>query len=160
MLFNSEQHEVIARQLGRIAVSLHADGSNAVVTIEDTGLGISARLLPFIFDQYASWPDTLSTTLRTARGLALLHAVRPDAAIIDIDLPGMDGYQIAKRIRQDAHGRDMLLLAWTTSSSALSTRANSFSRSSIARTSGCSSTTRTSRTPRCCAPSTRAPGTG
>ena len=111
MLFNSEQHEVIARQLGRIAVSLHADGSNAVVTIEDTGLGISARLLPFIFDQYASWPDTLSTTLRTARGLALLHAVRPDAAIIDIGLPGMDGYQIAKRIRQDDHGRCMLLLA-------------------------------------------------
>jgi two-component system CheB/CheR fusion protein len=46
-----------------------------------------------------------------ARGLALLHAVRPDAAIIDIGLPGMDGYQVAKQIRQDAHGRDMLLLA-------------------------------------------------
>jgi two-component system CheB/CheR fusion protein len=45
------------------------------------------------------------------RGLALLNALRPDAAIIDIGLPGMDGYQIAKRIRQDAHGRDMLLLA-------------------------------------------------
>jgi CheY-like chemotaxis protein len=45
------------------------------------------------------------------RGLALLHVLRPDAAIIDIGLPGMDGYQVAERIRQDAHGRDMLLLA-------------------------------------------------
>ena len=187
---------------GRIAVSLHADGSDAVVTIEDTGLGISARLLPFIFDQYVQADRTLdhaegglgigltlvrrlvelhggtvaaasageghgsTFTVRLAqvspgresrgmagpperrarprrvlliedsadardmlrmmlelaghvvydaadgaRGLALLHAVRPDTAIIDIGLPGMDGYQVAKQIRQDAHGRDMLLLA-------------------------------------------------
>ena len=186
----------------RIAVSLRADGSDAVVTIEDTGLGISARLLPFIFDQYVQADRTLdhaqgglgigltlvrrlvelhggtvvaasageghgsTFTLRLAqvspgresmgmpgpperrarprrvlliedsadardmlrmmlelaghvvydaadgaRGLALLTAMRPDAAIIDIGLPGMDGYQVAKQIRQDAHGRDMLLLA-------------------------------------------------
>jgi two-component system, sensor histidine kinase len=186
----------------RIAVSLHADGSDAVVTIEDTGLGISARLLPFIFDQYVQADRTLDhaqgglgiglTLVRRlvelhggtvvassageghgstfavrlaqvspgresmgmpgpperrarprrvlliedsadardmlrmmlelaghvvydaadgARGLALLTAMRPDAAIIDIGLPGMDGYQVAKQIRQDAHGRDMLLLA-------------------------------------------------
>jgi CheY-like chemotaxis protein len=46
-----------------------------------------------------------------ARGLALLNALRPDAAIIDIGLPGIDGYEIAKRIREDDHGRRMLLLA-------------------------------------------------
>ena len=45
------------------------------------------------------------------QGLALLHAMRPDAAIIDLGLPGIDGYQVAKRIRQDTHGREMLLLA-------------------------------------------------
>jgi CheY-like chemotaxis protein len=47
------------------------------------------------------------------RGLEMLDVVRPDAAIIDIGLPGMDGYQIARRIREDPHGRDMLLLALT-----------------------------------------------
>jgi len=45
------------------------------------------------------------------RVLAMLNALRPDTAIIDIGLPGMDGYQIARQIRRDAHGRRMLLLA-------------------------------------------------
>ncbi len=48
-----------------------------------------------------------------ARGLELLEAVRPDVAIIDIGLPGMDGYQVARRIRETPNGRDMLLLALT-----------------------------------------------
>ena len=185
-----------------IRVSLRADGSDAVVTVADTGLGISARLLPFSFDQYVQADRTLDRaqgglgigltlvrrlvelhggtvavssegeghgstfTVRLAQvspgresmvmpgpperrarprrvlliedsadardmlrmmlelaghvvyaaadgkqGLALLHAMRPDAAIIDLGLPGIDGYQVAKRIRQDTHGREMLLLA-------------------------------------------------
>ena len=47
------------------------------------------------------------------RGLELLSVVRPDVGIIDIGLPRMDGYQVAKRIREDPHGRGMLLLALT-----------------------------------------------
>ena len=47
------------------------------------------------------------------RGLELLNAVRPDVGIIDIGLPRMDGYQVARRIRERPHGRDMLLLALT-----------------------------------------------
>jgi CheY-like chemotaxis protein len=39
--------------------------------------------------------------------------VHPDVGIIDISLPGMDGYQLAKRIREDPNGRGMLLLAMT-----------------------------------------------
>jgi PAS domain S-box-containing protein len=46
-------------------------------------------------------------------GLELLDAARPDVGIIDIGLPRMDGYQLAKRIREDPHGRNMLLLAVT-----------------------------------------------
>ena len=37
----------------------------------------------------------------------------PDMGIIDISLPGMDGYEVAKRIREEPHGRGMLLLALT-----------------------------------------------
>src|SRR4029077_18528573 len=47
------------------------------------------------------------------RGLELLNMVRPDVGIIDVSLPGLDGYQIARRVREEAHGRDMLLLALT-----------------------------------------------
>jgi CheY-like chemotaxis protein len=47
------------------------------------------------------------------RGLELLNVVRPDVGIIDIGLPAMDGYEVAKRIRTLPHGRRMLLLALT-----------------------------------------------
>ena len=46
-------------------------------------------------------------------GLELLDVVQPDVGIIDIGLPSMDGYEVAKRIREEPHGRDMLLLALT-----------------------------------------------
>jgi CheY-like chemotaxis protein len=189
---------------GRIRVALHADGNDAVLTVEDTGFGISPRLLPFIFDLYVQADRTLDRsrgglgigltlvrrlvelhggtivassegeghgsrfTVRLkqspsardssgtsfsperratprrvlliedsgdaremlrmmlqlaghvvydaadgVRGLELLNVVRPDVGIIDISLPRMDGYQVAKRIREEPHGRGMLLLALT-----------------------------------------------
>jgi PAS domain S-box-containing protein len=189
---------------GRIRVELRADGSDAVLSVEDTGFGISPRLMPFIFDLYVQADRTLHRaqgglgigltlvrrlvelhggtiaassageghgsrfTVRLKQvppdrkasaisfplerrakprrvvliedsadaremlrmmlqlaghvvydaadgvsGLELLNVVRPDVGIIDINLPRMDGYQIAKRIREEAHGRGMLLLALT-----------------------------------------------
>jgi CheY-like chemotaxis protein len=45
------------------------------------------------------------------RALALLDVLHPDVGIIDIGLPMMDGYQLAKRIREEPNGRGMLLVA-------------------------------------------------
>ena len=189
---------------GHIRVALRADGSDAVLCVEDSGFGISPRLLPFVFDMYMQADRTLdrargglgigltlvrrlvelhggtvtassegeghgstftvrlkqissersATTISVTpdrrvrprrvlliedsedaremlrmtlelaghvvydaadgiRGLELLNAVRPDAAIIDIGLPGIDGYQVARKIRAEPHGRGMLLLALT-----------------------------------------------
>ncbi len=188
---------------GRIRVALRAQGSEAVLTVEDTGLGISPRMLPFIFDMYVQADRTLDRaqgglgigltlvrrlvelhggtvvaaskgeghgscfvirlpqveakqsalaarrperrmkprrvlliedgadaremlrmTLELAghtvydaadgiRGLELLKVARPDVAIIDIGLPRLNGYEVARRIRQEPHGRGMLLLALT-----------------------------------------------
>jgi len=187
---------------GRILVTLRPDGDDVVLSVEDTGLGISPRLLPFIFDMYVQADRTLDRaqggigigltlvrrlvelhggtvaaasegegcgslfTVRLkqvpaaksqaaesaprerrarprrvlliedsadaremlrmmlelaghivydaadgARGLELVNVVRPDVGIIDIGLPVMDGYEVAKRIREEPHGRKMLLLA-------------------------------------------------
>ena len=49
-------------------------------------------------------------------GAAALEAVRsamPDIALIDIGLPEMDGYELARRIRADLQGRRPLLVAIT-----------------------------------------------
>ena len=46
-----------------------------------------------------------------ARGLELLDVVHPHVAIVDVRLEGGDGSQVARRIRESAQGRNMLLLA-------------------------------------------------
>jgi CheY-like chemotaxis protein len=187
-----------------VRVTLRAEAGDAVLSVEDTGVGISPGLLPFVFDLYvqadrtldhaqgglgigltlvrrlvelhggtivassegegrgsrfvvrlpkippatpvvaASPPlerrakprrilviednadarEMLRMTLELAghavydapdgvRGLELLNVVRPDVAIIDIGLPRMDGYEVAKRIREQPQGRGLLLLALT-----------------------------------------------
>ena len=189
---------------GRIHVALRADGNDAVLTVDDTGVGILPALLPSIFELYvqgdrtldrargglgigltlvrrlvelhggavtasspgegrgsrfcvrlplihaavASPPPAVSLeqpaktrrvliiendkdareTLRmmlelaghvvyeapdAACGLELLKAVHPDVGIIEVGLPVTDGYQVARRIRAEPHGRGMLLLAVT-----------------------------------------------
>ena len=188
---------------GRISVTVCADGGEAVITVKDSGLGISPKLLPFVFELYmqadrtldhargglgvglslvrrlvelhggsvsaasegegrgctitirmkqlpsatnspsASFPaarpesrrvlliednaesrELLGKVLELAghqvydvvdgvRALELLNLVYPEVAIIDADLPNMDGYELAKRIRLHRHGRTMLLLGLT-----------------------------------------------
>jgi PAS domain S-box-containing protein len=48
-----------------------------------------------------------------ARALDLFHRARPDVAIVDIGLPGMDGYELARRIRSEAEGQQVTLIALT-----------------------------------------------
>jgi PAS domain S-box-containing protein len=46
-------------------------------------------------------------------GLRLLETEHPEVAIIDIGLPGIDGYEVARRMRERPNGRGILLLALT-----------------------------------------------
>jgi CheY-like chemotaxis protein len=55
--------------------------------------------------------------VRTARdgtsGLALAAEARPDVALIDIGLPDVDGYEVARRMRAAPGGRTIGLVAIT-----------------------------------------------
>ena len=48
-----------------------------------------------------------------ARALALAVQVHPQVAVLDIGMPDLDGYEVARRLRLQPGGRDMLLLALT-----------------------------------------------
>jgi len=48
-----------------------------------------------------------------ATGLALAAQARPDIALIDIGLPDLDGYEVARRLRAAPGGRRMGLIAIT-----------------------------------------------
>jgi CheY-like chemotaxis protein len=47
-----------------------------------------------------------------AEGIALAEASRPDVVLVDLGLPGVDGYEVARRIR-DALGAGVRLIAVT-----------------------------------------------
>jgi CheY-like chemotaxis protein len=46
-------------------------------------------------------------------GVRLACAERPDVALVDIGLPGIDGYEVARRLRQDPSARAIRLIALT-----------------------------------------------
>lgn len=195
---------VTSTQAGsRIQVTLRGDGDEAVLTVDDVGIGISPDLLPVIFDAFVQGDRTLDRArgglgvgltlvrrlvelhggtieassageghgsrftmrlpqvpaadpLRLAvpeldtvlakrvlliednddaremlrlvlefaghlvydaadgvRGLELLETEHPDIAIVDIGLPGLNGYQVARQIREHPNGHAVLLVALT-----------------------------------------------
>jgi CheY-like chemotaxis protein len=61
--------------------------------------------------------ELLGAEVRTVNdgpaALEALRTFRPSVALLDIGLPGMDGYELARRTRQLAEGRDVLLIALT-----------------------------------------------
>jgi two-component system, sensor histidine kinase len=76
-----------------------------------TGPTASPSTHVLIVEDYADGRDTLRLLLELSgfrvavaangpEGLAQAVALRPRVALIDIGLPGLDGYEVARRIRQ------------------------------------------------------------
>jgi CheY-like chemotaxis protein len=55
----------------------------------------------------------VSTAIHPDLALAQLDAFAPTVAVIDIGLPGMDGYQLAAEIRRRLDGKPIRLIAFT-----------------------------------------------
>ncbi|MGH7899869.1 MAG: response regulator [Candidatus Binatia bacterium] len=77
-----------------------------------------------IVDDNEDAADSLGAVLRSlgarvaiaydgASALRLLAADPPDAVLLDIGMPGMDGYEVARQIRNQPQYRDVVLIALT-----------------------------------------------
>lgn len=55
----------------------------------------------------------VQTAIDGPQALELVRASRPDVALLDIGMPTMDGYEVARRIRREPWGKDVLLVAMT-----------------------------------------------
>jgi PAS domain S-box-containing protein len=77
-------------QGGDIKVEAHCSDSRAVITVSDTGVGISREFLPFLFDRF-SQEDTSSTRRHNGLGLGLFlvrHLIEMHGGAIKADSPG------------------------------------------------------------------------
>jgi CheY-like chemotaxis protein len=59
------------------------------------------------------WGHDVAMASDGQAGVDLVRRVRPQVVLIDIGLPGMNGYEVARTIRKDTPNGDMRLIAIT-----------------------------------------------
>ena len=85
---------------------------------------VSLPLRVLVVDDNRDAADALADLLRlcgaevrtcygAAEALALLSAFEPDAGVLDVHMPGIDGCELARRVRDAAGPRRVLLVAVT-----------------------------------------------
>ena len=57
--------------------------------------------------------DTTHSAHDGEEAIAVAERVRPDVILLDLGLPKMDGFEVCRRIRQQAWGKDMVVVALT-----------------------------------------------
>jgi len=79
-----------------------------VLLIED-----NVDITDFIRIQLEIWGHEVSVAHDGPSGLEAALLLRPDLALVDVGLPGMDGYELARRIRVEPAGTEIRLVAMT-----------------------------------------------
>jgi CheY-like chemotaxis protein len=79
-----------------------------VLVIEDHAESAEA-----LVELLGMWGYVAQAAADGEEALGLLEAFRPDIVIADIGLPGIDGHEVARRVRRLPGHRDMLLIALT-----------------------------------------------
>jgi two-component system CheB/CheR fusion protein len=89
-----------------------ADGARAVpqrIVIADDNEDASWSLATLL----SADGHQVETATNGIEAMACIAELLPDIALLDIAMPGLDGYEVARRVRSEDWGRDMLLIAAT-----------------------------------------------
>lgn len=79
-----------------------------ILVIEDNPANL--ELMTYLLRAYGYEPVSAASG---ERGLEIVHAARPDIVLCDIQLPGMDGYEIVRRLKADPAARGIPVVAIT-----------------------------------------------
>lgn len=79
-----------------------------IVVVEDDD-GIREALESLL----EGWGYTVQSAENGARGLALILALPPRVAVVDISMPKLDGYELARRVRAALGRKGITLVALT-----------------------------------------------
>jgi signal transduction histidine kinase/ActR/RegA family two-component response regulator len=71
----------------------------------------AAQTLRMVMEQLGD--NEIHTARSGAEALETAAAVRPDVVLLDLKMPEMDGFEVARRIRASPWGKDILLVALT-----------------------------------------------
>ncbi len=81
---------------------------NRMLLIEDNpDIGETLRDLLQLLGHEVEWASD------GLRGVQVALATQPEVALVDIGLPGIDGYEVARRVRASDQGKKLLLIALT-----------------------------------------------
>ncbi|HET7587039.1 MAG TPA: response regulator [Gammaproteobacteria bacterium] len=83
-------------------------GPLKIVLIED-----EADIRDSVAALLESWGHTVKAAPDGDHGVELIFSHKPDVAIIDIAMPGMDGYMVARKVREQTDHDGMRLIAMT-----------------------------------------------
>ncbi len=117
-------HSAGLGQGSEFTVRLPLQATPAAAVLADAPAPTASRRTVLVVDDNRDAADSLAEFLDAAgmatavaysgaEALELLPGLRPELAILDIGMPGMDGYELARRLRQHPAGRDLLLVALT-----------------------------------------------
>jgi CheY-like chemotaxis protein len=108
--------------LPALATSSAADDASARDRLEPSERRSKRRILlvednsdalEVLTDLLALWGHEVQAASDGLSAVDTALEMLPDIAFIDIGLPGIDGYEVARRIRADPKGRDLKLVALT-----------------------------------------------
>jgi two-component system, chemotaxis family, CheB/CheR fusion protein len=93
----------------RLQVTASPPGSNRVLIVDDNV--DAAETMRLLMTTLGS--GEVRTASNGAEALAVGAQLHPDVVLLDLGMPGMDGYEVARRMRNQSWGKDALLVALT-----------------------------------------------